>query len=74
MTLFDKYEPEEFLLFVSNFQMTLEAPGTLAVAVNIQYLCILLCGKALCQLGTLSIEVESTTKEHLKLILLRLGT
>ena len=35
MALFDNGKPEEFLLFVRNFSMTLEASGTLAAGANI---------------------------------------
>ena len=33
-----------FLLFICNFNMTLEASGTLKTGANIQYLCTLVCG------------------------------
>ena len=74
IALFNCGEPEEFLLFVRNFQMTLEASGTLAAGANIQYLCTLVRGKALCQLDIFSVEVVSMTTEHLNLIILGLGT
>ena len=35
---------EEFLLFVCNFKMTLEASGTLETAAKAQYICTLVCG------------------------------
>ena len=44
MALFDNGEPEEFLLFVRNFNMTLEASGMLVAIANIQHLCTLLHG------------------------------
>ena len=34
--LFDNGKPEEFLLFIMNFNMTLEAPGTLLVGAKIK--------------------------------------
>ena len=38
MALFGNSEPEEFLLFVGNFNMTLEGSGTLVAGKKIQYL------------------------------------
>ena len=35
MALFDNGDPEEFLLFVRNFQMTLKASGALAASAKI---------------------------------------
>ena len=49
MSLFDNGHPEEFLLFVRNFNTTLAATGTLDMGANIQYLCTLVCGEALRQ-------------------------
>ena len=54
--------------------MTLKASGTLAAGAEIQYLCNLVSGKALRQLGTFSVDVISTTTEHLNLVILVLGT
>ena len=44
MALFDICKPDEFLLFIRNFNMTLEASGMLKAGVNIQYLCTLVHG------------------------------
>ena len=74
MTFLDNSSLEEFLLLIRNFQMTLDASGRLTAGMNVRYLRTLLRGEALRQLGTLSIEVGSTTSEHLKLITLVLGT
>ena len=74
MALFDNGYPEEFLLFIGNFQMTLEASATIASAANIHYLCTLVRGEALVHIDMLSAEVVSTTSEHLKSIILGLGT
>ena len=74
MDLFDNGEPEEFLLFIQNYQITLDELGTLATGTNIQYLCILLHGEAIHQLETLSVEVGSLTIEHLNRIILGFGT
>ena len=38
LSLFDHGEPEDFLLFVRNFQMTLAATGTLETEANVKYL------------------------------------
>ena len=53
--------------------MTFEASKTFDTSENIQYLCIILCDKALCQLDTLSDEVGSATTTHLNRIILVLG-
>ena len=74
MIFLDNSSLEEFLLLIRNFQMTLDASGRLTAGMNVGYLRTLLRGEALRQLGTLSIEVGSTTSEHLKLITLVLGT
>ena len=73
MTLFDNGDPDEFLSFIRNFKTTLKASGTLTTGADIQYICILLCGKALRQIDTFSAEVLSTTSEHLKSSILGLG-
>ena len=44
MDLFDNGNPDEFLLFIHNFNTTLEEPGTLKAGANIQYLHTLLRG------------------------------
>ena len=38
MSLFENGDPEEFLMFVRNFNMTLAEIGTLETGSNIQYL------------------------------------
>ena len=73
MALFYNSEPEEFLLLVRGFKITLKAYGMLAASAKIQYLCMLVCGEALHQLDTFSFEVLSTTSEYLKYIILGLG-
>ena len=70
--MIDNGEPEELLLLVSNFQITLEASGTISDGTNIQYLHMLVRGKALRQLDKLSVEVGSATSEHLKSTILGL--
>ena len=41
---FDNGDPEEFLFFVRDSNMTLAASGTLEMGAKIQYLCTLVCG------------------------------
>ena len=74
MALFENGDPEEFLLFVRNFQMTLKASGTLTASAKIQYIHTLLRGEALRQLEAFSIDMGSTTTTHLNQIILSLGT
>ena len=52
MALFDNGKLKEFLLLISNFQMTLEAAGTISTGAKIHFLCTLVHGKALIQLGS----------------------
>ena len=72
--LFDNGKPEEFLLFIWNFQMTLEAKGALAASTKIQYMCTLLCVKSLHKLDTFSFVLGSTTTTYLNCNVLDLGT
>ena len=70
--LFENKNPEEFFLFVRNFNMTIDASGSMDMAENIQYLCTLVRGEALCQFDTLSADAESTnplTVEAINLVL-----
>ena len=60
MFLFENGEPEDFLLFVHNFNITHASSGTLEVGVKVQYLRPLVCGYALRQVDLLSADVEST--------------
>ena len=54
--------------------MTLNASEMLAADAKIQYLCMLVRGKALRQIDTLYVEVGSMTTENLNLIILGLST
>ena len=74
MALFGNGNPKELLLFLRNFQMTLDASEKIASSAKIQYICTILCGDTLRQLETLSVEVVSTTISNLKRIFLGLGT
>ena len=57
MSLFDFGKPEEFLLFIRNFNMTLETIKTLYMEPKIQYLCTLVRGEALRQFDLLYADV-----------------
>ena len=74
MTFFDNGEPEELLLFIINFQITLEASWTITDDAKIQHIYTLVRGKVLHQLDIFSTEVGSTASENLKPIILGLGT
>ena len=74
MIFFENGDLEEFLLFVRNFQMTLEDSGALAASAKMQYIFTLLHGGALRQLDILSVEVGNTTTTHLNRIILILYT
>ena len=50
---FDNGKPEAFLLFVHNFNITLEAPVMLEPNAKDQYLCRLVCGEYLRQFKSL---------------------
>ena len=60
MSLFDNVKPEEFLLFVCNFNMTLTVSGTLEAGAKYQYPCTLFRREALCQFESLTYDVEIT--------------
>ena len=60
MSLFDHGEPEEFLLFVHNFNITLSSTGTLETDTKVQYLHTLVRGEALHQFDFLYADVENT--------------
>ena len=60
MNLFDQGNPEEFLLFLRNFNMTLAEIGALEMDTKIQYLCRTVCGEVLHQVDLLSADVENT--------------
>ena len=59
MSLFGHDEPEEFLLFVQNFNMTLAIIGTHEMDAKIQYLRMLVHGGALHQFNLLSSGMEN---------------
>ena len=74
MTLFDNGKLEEIFLFINNFNMNLEASGTLKSGAENQYILMMLRGESLRQFDTLSAELGSKTPEQLMSIILGLGT
>ena len=60
MSFFDNGEPEEFLLFVHNFNTTLTESGTLEAGAKYQYLRTIAYGEALCQFYLLSADIKGT--------------
>ena len=73
MALFDNGKPDAFLLFIQNFNMTIESSGMLRAGEKIQYIHTLVRGEALHQLDMLYAEVESASPENLTSIILVLG-
>ena len=59
MYLFYQANPEEFLLFIRNFQMTLVSTGTLETEEKVQYICTLVHGEALRQFYLLSADMKN---------------
>ena len=59
MSLFDHGKPEELLLFLRNFQMTLADTGMLETEANIQYLHTLVREEALGQFDLLSADTKN---------------
>ena len=57
MSIFDDGDPEEFLLLMRNFNMTLASSGTLETGANIQYFHTLARGKALRHFDPLSADL-----------------
>ena len=57
MYFFDNGDPEEFLLFMHNLNMTLSASGTLEAGAKIQYLRTLVRREALHQFDSFSADV-----------------
>ena len=74
MAFFDNGKPEEVLLFVNNFNMTLKALGALAATAKIQYLLTMVCGEWLCKFEIIFNEVGSPTSKNLRNNILSLCT
>ena len=58
--MFENGKPEEFFLFVRNFNITLVTSGTLEAGTRVQYISTIVCGESLFQFDLLSDDVEST--------------
>ena len=69
MSLFENGEPEELLLFVCNFNMTLVASRALEAGATVQYLCTLVRGEALRQFDSLSADVEGANPLNVETII-----
>ena len=72
--LLDNGNTEEFLFFMQNFQIILEASGSLAGSSEIYYLLKMLCGGLLCKLDTFCVKVGSTTTAYLNRIISGIDT
>ena len=73
MDLFDNVKPEELLLFVQNFKMTIAASVMLAANAKIQYLHTLISGEALHKFDTFYIKNGSMNVTHSNQVILGLG-
>ena len=73
ITCSDNRKSEEFLLFMQNFKISVEASGTLAASPKLQYICTQILGEALRQFDALCDQVESTNTTDLNHIILGLG-
>ena len=73
MDLFENDKPEEFLLFVHNFNTTLAASGTLTTEAKVQYLHLIVHVKALLQFYALYDDKECTNPLTAETIILRLA-
>ena len=69
MSLFDNGDPEAFLLFVYNFNLTLPASGGLEAGVKYQYLRNLVCGEALRLFDLLYVDLKGTETRNIDYII-----
>ena len=69
MSLFEHGKPEEFLLFILNFNITLAEKGMLDMDGKIQHLLTLVRGEAFRQFDLLSADVENTETLNVDFIL-----
>ena len=74
MALFSNGETEEFLLFVHNLKMKINASGNIVDNINLWYLSIILTGEVIHQFDTLCARFGSTNMAHLKQVIFSLGT
>ena len=65
---------KNYIFFIQNFKMTIEALGMIIANVNIQYLHIILRGELLCEFYYLCIQIGSMAITHLNQSILDLGT
>ena len=70
MALFNIGNPEEFLLLVHNFNMSLEVSVTLQAGTKVQLFCTIFCGEVLHQFDLLFDNIESSTPLTLEAIVL----
>ena len=73
MALFDNGNPEEFWLFVCNFNTTLAESEIMETAAKVQYICTLVCWEVLRQFESMSSDVEDTNPLTAEAIILGLG-
>ena len=69
MSLFEKFDSEEFLVFLRNFNMTLAASRTLEMGSRIEYLIALVHFESLHQFDSFSAEMESTETLNMEYII-----
>ena len=74
MTFFDNSKPEDFLLFVQNINMKLNASVTITSNKKLQYLHTILCVEVMLHFDTFCDKVVRTTMEHLNQLTLGLCT
>ena len=74
MALYDNGDPEELLLFVRNFNMTLKASGKISFNTKLQCLRTLLHVYSLRKFNILCVQVGGITMSNLNQIILGLGT
>ena len=72
IALFDKGSQVWVILFQHNYQMILEASGSITVSAKIQYLCTLPHIKALCGFRNLCVHIGNSNTTHLNHIQLDL--
>ena len=74
MALSDNGGPEEFLLSIRKFKMTLKSSVTISANAKLQCLHNLLCGYSLSQFDNFCAQLFTTTMAHLNRVILGLGT
>ena len=74
MAFFNNDETEEFLLFISNFNITLAASGTLGKYVKVKHIHTLVRGEALRQFDLISSYMEGMNPLKVETVILGLAT